>query len=148
MKIRLAIHLLLLISLGALGAWLLQTEMATVKQGGTAFFDGLAGAMYWFAFLVFGLLSSLLYLSLRRAGPVALVSGYLLSAVVAVGATIAIVREGRQAALPEDGEGVQLPLQTSSLGPWPSSVSPVTGPAVAGRRHQDLLPSEPLSRSG
>jgi hypothetical protein len=114
MKPRLAFHLLLLIVLGAVGARLLQLELMPVKQGGIQWLDGLAGAMYWFAFLVFGLLSSLFYLALRRVGVVPLVAGYLVSAALAAGATLAIVRAGRQAAVPDDAELLQLPQQSES----------------------------------
>jgi hypothetical protein len=101
MRIRLFIHIALIAVLAAVGAWMIRQDLTPASQGGFATLDGLAAAMYWFGGLCFALLSSALYVMLKKRSLQALLIAYLMAAGVAAVLTVGIVRVGQQAAQAE-----------------------------------------------
>ena len=92
---RLIFHVAVLVLLSALGIWLIQKDLLPAQQGGFSTLDGLAAAMYWFALLVYALLSSVAYLVLRRRSLQALMIAYLFSAGIGTLAAVGIVILGQ-----------------------------------------------------
>ncbi len=92
---RLIFHVAVLALLSALGIWLIQKDLLPAQQGGFSTLDGLAAAMYWFALLVYALLSSVAYLMLRRRSFQALMIAYLFSAGIGTLAAVGIVILGQ-----------------------------------------------------
>ncbi|MGI9304541.1 MAG: hypothetical protein ACR2RB_17830 [Gammaproteobacteria bacterium] len=88
-------HILILSILGIAGVWL------TLNDAGRPFlsaYEGLgdlATPMYWFAYLVFVFVSTLLFFILIRMPPTALLIAYLLAALTGAIATAVVVNMGK-----------------------------------------------------
>ena len=96
MAFRLAFHILILALLAAIGVWVVQQDLTPPSEGGFATLDGLAAAMYWFALLSYALISSVVYVILRKRAFQSLFIAYLVSAGVAIVATAWIVTLGQK----------------------------------------------------
>jgi multisubunit Na+/H+ antiporter MnhE subunit len=94
-------HALLLILLFAFGVWVMIKDLLPPVQGGFSFFDGIIGAMYWFAFLLYALLSTILYFALRRFSWGTLMIAHIFSLFIAATCTVALITLGQQQAIRE-----------------------------------------------
>jgi multisubunit Na+/H+ antiporter MnhE subunit len=94
-------HALLLILLFAFGVWVMIKDLLPPAQGGFSFFDGIIGAMYWFAFFLYALLSTILYFSLRRYSWGTLMIAHIFSLFIAATCTVALITLGQQQAIRE-----------------------------------------------
>lgn len=111
MLTRFRFHVFLLLVLAALGGWVIYKDLILASPTGYSSQSGMKAAMYWFGFLSFALMSSLLYRLLRRQAWKWMAISYLVSLSIAVLATESLVILGHQQAVREkqleklDGDG-------------------------------------------
>lgn len=91
-------QLLLLAMLFALGGWWLWAMLHGTLDAHSPKVGEQVLARYWFAVLLFSLLSTVQYLIFRRRSIRSLVIGYLICAAVSVAGTVTVVRLGHEAA--------------------------------------------------
>ncbi len=96
MSIRFGLHLGTLVVLAALGSWIVWRALSPQPAEHAAVIGGVQAASYWFAFLIYGLLASILYLFVRRRSVRALVIAHVVSALLAVVATVSLVMVSHQ----------------------------------------------------
>ena len=96
MLYRLIFHISVVSALAALGAWVIHQDLLPVQEGGFATLDGLAAAMYWFALLIYALLSTLAYAVLRRRSFQSLMIAHLFSAGIGMLCAVGVVILGQR----------------------------------------------------
>jgi hypothetical protein len=87
--------------LSLIGGWIVYKDLTPPAQGGFALYDGMIAAMYWFALLLYALLSLTIGLALRKRSWRSLLLAHLFSVSVAIVATLTLVDLGQQFAADE-----------------------------------------------
>jgi hypothetical protein len=62
---RVIFHAFVLVTLAALGVWLIYKDLLTTSETEFTSFSGMLAAMYWFGFLIYALLVTLLFRMLK-----------------------------------------------------------------------------------
>jgi hypothetical protein len=62
---RVIFHVFVLTALVTLGVWLIYKDLLTTSEGELTAFSGMIAAMYWFGFLIYALLVTLLFRMLK-----------------------------------------------------------------------------------
>lgn len=87
--------------LSLIGVWVVYKDLIPPTQGGFTLYDGMIAAMYWFALLLYILLSLTFGLTIRKRSCKWLLSVHLLSLSLALAATGTLVNAGHQFAAEE-----------------------------------------------
>ena len=87
--------------LSLLGMWIIHNDLIPPSEGGFAFYDGMIAAMYWFAFLLYMLLSVVIGLTIRKRSWKGLFIVHILSAGIALAGTVVLINKGQQFATNE-----------------------------------------------
>lgn len=88
--------------LSLLGVWIVYKDLTPPAQGGFNLYDGMIAAMYWFALLLYALLSLTFGLAMRKCSWRWLLLVHSLSLGIALAATVVLVNMGQQFAADED----------------------------------------------
>lgn len=92
--------------LSLLGVWIVYKDLTPAAQGGFSLYDGMVAAMYWFALLLYALLSLAFGLALRRRSWIWLLPAHLFSLTLALATTAALINRGEQYAADEAQQSV------------------------------------------
>ncbi len=98
MPTRFRFHIILLLVLTLFGGWIVYWDLIISSPTDSSSQSGMKAAMYWFGFLSFALMSSLLYRLLRKQALKWLLVAYLSSLSIAILATESLVIIGQHQA--------------------------------------------------
>ena len=132
MLTRFRFHIVLLLLLTMLGGWIIYWDPILPSTTDYSNQSGMKAARYWFAFLNFAMLSSLLYLLLRRQAWKWLLVAYLSSLSISVLATQSLVIMGHQQA--------DLEKQAANLAGNENSTPLQAAESIPGARINKKLP--------
>ena len=155
---RVIFHIIVLALLVAIGAWLIYKDLLTTSEVNVSAFSGMLAAMYWFGFLIYALLVSLLFLMFKWRTWKSFLVTHLLCAAIGMFSTAGMVALGqlraeRQlSALTAHSKGNPVtpsPQSTESASPHDGASPSTTVPnsetdlAVTPRIPSEGLASEP-----
>ena len=92
---RVIIHIILLTILVALGVWLVYIDLLTSSEVNFTPFSGMLAAMYWFGFLIYALLVSLLFLMFKWRTWKSFILAHLFCAAIGMFSTAGVVALGQ-----------------------------------------------------
>jgi hypothetical protein len=92
---RVIFHAFVLTALLTLGAWLIYKDLLTSSEGELTSFSGMHAAMYWFGFLIYALLVTLLFLMLKWRTWKSFFIAHLICAAIGMLSTAAVVTLGQ-----------------------------------------------------
>jgi hypothetical protein len=92
---RVIFHVFVLTALVTLGVWLIYKDLLTTSEGELTTFSGMIAAMYWFGFLIYALLVTLLFLVLKWRTWKSFFIAHLFCAAIGMLSTAAVVTLGQ-----------------------------------------------------
>jgi hypothetical protein len=92
---RIIFHVFVLTALMALGVWLIYKDLFTTSEGNFTTFSGMLAAMFWFGFLIYALLVTLLFLRFKWRTWKSFFIAHLFCAAIGMLCTAAVVTRGQ-----------------------------------------------------
>ena len=92
---RVIIHIFVLTMLVALGVWLIYKDLLTTSELNFTAFSGMLAAMYWFGFLIYALLVTLLFRMLKWRTWKSFIIAHLFCAAIGMLSTAGVVALGQ-----------------------------------------------------